>query len=138
MRKLLEVKLIDEWENNKRKNLCPVCGKEKFEFEKYRRVYCSKKCEERYSECFLFWQSFRDKFLDEHGLFCDKCKKHGEYGEFQVDHIRAIINGGEEFNKNNLQVLCLNCHKKKTKVDLILNRTKSTQLGKYGIRKKII
>jgi hypothetical protein len=37
---------------------------------------------------------------------------------FEVDHIVAIVNGGKEFDKGNLQVLCSDCHKKKTKQDL--------------------
>ena len=37
---------------------------------------------------------------------------------FEVDHIIAIVNGGGEFDKNNLQVLCSDCHRKKTKADM--------------------
>jgi 5-methylcytosine-specific restriction endonuclease McrA len=37
---------------------------------------------------------------------------------FEVDHIQAIVNGGNEFDKTNLQVLCSECHKKKTKQDM--------------------
>lgn len=37
---------------------------------------------------------------------------------FEVDHKIAIVNGGDSWDKNNLQVLCSNCHKKKTKEDL--------------------
>jgi hypothetical protein len=37
---------------------------------------------------------------------------------FEVDHIVAIVNGGGEFDHNNLQVLCHECHKKKTKSDM--------------------
>lgn len=38
--------------------------------------------------------------------------------DFQVDHITAIMNGGNEWDINNLQVLCVDCHKSKTKTDL--------------------
>lgn len=37
---------------------------------------------------------------------------------FEVDHIQAIVNGGNEFDKKNLQVLCQDCHRKKTKSDM--------------------
>ena len=37
---------------------------------------------------------------------------------FEVDHIVAICNGGDEFNVENLQLLCLGCHKKNTREDL--------------------
>lgn len=37
---------------------------------------------------------------------------------FEVDHIIAVVNGGDMFDKNNLQVLCNECHRKKTKKDM--------------------
>ena len=37
---------------------------------------------------------------------------------FEVDHITAIKNGGDMWDKKNLQVLCVDCHKKKTKGDI--------------------
>lgn len=38
---------------------------------------------------------------------------------FEVDHIKAICNGGDPWDEDNLQVLCKRCHKAKTKADLI-------------------
>lgn len=38
--------------------------------------------------------------------------------QFEVDHKIAIVNGGGEFDESNLQVLCTECHKKKTRQDL--------------------
>ena len=43
---------------------------------------------------------------------------HSGSPAFEVDHIVAIVNGGNEFDKSNLQVLCQECHKKKTKSDM--------------------
>ena len=40
-----------------------------------------------------------------------------QYDTFEVDHIKAIMNGGESLDKDNLQVLCYTCHKEKTKED---------------------
>ena len=37
---------------------------------------------------------------------------------FDVDHIVALCNGGAMWDESNLQVLCNECHKKKTKKDL--------------------
>ena len=49
---------------------------------------------------------------------------------FEVDHIQAIVNGGNEFDKSNLQVLCQDCHRKKTKNDmLIANGVKINFIG---------
>src|SRR3990167_1549346 len=36
---------------------------------------------------------------------------------FEVDHIKAIMNGGDMWDINNLQTLCKDCHKQKTKSD---------------------
>lgn len=36
---------------------------------------------------------------------------------FQLDHITALVNGGEDAD-DNCQVLCINCHDKKTQVDM--------------------
>jgi|GEM_PF-4464717 len=38
--------------------------------------------------------------------------------DFDVDHKVAIVNGGNEWDEENLQVLCKECHKKKTKGDV--------------------
>lgn len=54
----------------------------------------------------------------------DPDKQRPDYSiSFEVDHKLAIVNGGAEFDENNLQVLCTDCHKKKTKADLKKNDT---------------
>ena len=40
------------------------------------------------------------------------------YDTFEVDHIIAVVNGGDFWDEKNLQVLCYTCHKKKTKKDI--------------------
>lgn len=40
-----------------------------------------------------------------------------QYDSFEVDHKIAVMNGGEFWDENNLQVLCYTCHKEKTKID---------------------
>jgi len=172
-----------EWIINFKKGCCPVCGKTKFEFNKRMKVYCSKKCQQEYSKRIYTWQELADNFKQEHGSFCDECKKtkeqltkekddykinkrkeflknhpeiiekqrkelmdraedyyqqainlkeddihlyqyHNEeelpyqYDTFEVDHKTAVCNGGDFWDKNNLQILCYNCHKNKTKKDL--------------------
>ncbi|MFQ5786576.1 MAG: HNH endonuclease [Thermodesulfobacteriota bacterium] len=41
-----------------------------------------------------------------------------QHRSFEVDHIIAIANGGNQWDKSNLQVLCNICHKKKTAKDI--------------------
>lgn len=36
---------------------------------------------------------------------------------FEIDHIKAVCLGGDMWDKNNMRVLCNECHKKKTKED---------------------
>jgi hypothetical protein len=170
------------------------CGKERQDFMKGMRVYCTPEHREIWASKTLTWQEFRNRFMNKHGKFCDSCgRKSSEdlYWEqtavqkkyinehipqikpqiiaerllrledrynrdflqaisddidiyeaerylkskniklptvsnsridvaFEVDHKIAIVNGGPEFDENNLQVLCSDCHKKKTKTDLKL------------------
>lgn len=43
---------------------------------------------------------------------------------YEVDHIIALINGGDMWDEKNLRVLCTECHKKKTQQDLVTARKK--------------
>jgi 5-methylcytosine-specific restriction endonuclease McrA len=179
------------WRQRAKAGLCPVCGKTPQEFDKGLKVYCSVKCRDEYASKFTYWSSVREKFLREHGEFCDKCnitrekynKKRGvlldelrkqwlgnpqnkmmlderrdellvewskdwedrykrimddhwlidnsfcDYDRemrkelpdsiyFEVDHKTALVNGGDMWDVSNLQVLCGDCHKKKTILDL--------------------
>lgn len=180
-----------EWLENRELGLCPVCAKSKEEFNKGRKIYCSSECSKKYAECFISWQEYKNRLLD--NPVCAMCgltqtsfeksqkerlKKHNkelaekykdqieakklellreaekeflkkieeiknmsindweissmlrnEFDEklkedytwrsfFDVDHIVAITNGGDMWDKQNLQVLCIDCHKKKTKEDM--------------------
>lgn len=60
-------------------------------------------------------------FVRRHWLVPDKIRrKTDEYvhGRYEVDHIVPIALGGEMWDIENLQILCHNCHKKKTKKDM--------------------
>ncbi len=68
------------------------------------------------------WSYFKTRILLRDGYTCVKC---GNKEELQVDHIKAIVNGGDMWDENNLQTLCINCHKRKTKKDLKEKREKN-------------
>lgn len=49
---------------------------------------------------------------------CAKCGMLTAYPEgFQLDHIKALVNGGKD-EESQTQVLCLPCHDIKTAIDL--------------------
>ena len=78
-------------------------------------VEWSEECERRYKKIMddywildgSFWKEDRElrKGIPRH---------HG----FEVDHIRALCNGGDMWDKKNWQVLCSVCHVEKTKQDM--------------------
>lgn len=92
-----------EWIKNFKKGLCPVCAKTKFEFNKFMKVYCSKKCQKEYSKRIYVWQDLRDKIIKERGKKCVKCKKtEGQLSKEKKDYKE---NSRKEFIKNHPEVL---------------------------------
>ena len=72
-----------------------------------------------------------------HDARCALCtRKIGGAVPFQLDHITALINGGQN-RESNLQPLCLECHQAKTNTDCaeksVIYRKK---LKHFGIKKR--
>lgn len=99
-----------------------------------RSMYCSDLCA---SSAWLYCNPAKqvDRILKHQGNKCASCDfdyspgwAYDEKGltdwDYQqkhrpeVDHIVPIYKGGSAFDPKNLQVLCRNCHKEKTKIDL--------------------
>jgi 5-methylcytosine-specific restriction endonuclease McrA len=112
---------------------CPACGKPKSEWTRT-TVYmcCSKQCSEKFygEECAIQdWKEVRKKAFKRDNYTCKYCNKKftyksqydgKEYPESEKligDHIIPIAVGGEEFDINNVQTLCIQCNKIKTKRD---------------------
>lgn len=173
------------------------CGKERKDFDRFQRIYCTTEHQQDWHERTMFWDEFRNRFISKVGKTCNKCGRKEDYKEkekkgklnewkdmvkrdhtdkieqhrsellqkleeeytkimsddyvldqltrytgiegvsekpdpyngyyghaFEVDHIVAIVNGGTDFDEKNLQILCMDCHKVKTKEDMRLHRTK--------------
>lgn len=70
------------------------------------------------------WVKLRKKIIKERGSICSKCGRKAK--KIIADHKLAIAIGGNEFDENNIQLLCQKCDKKKTSLDLgvisMLNR----------------
>lgn len=107
------VNIPEEYIQNSRAGLCRVCGKTRSEWNSRRIFYCSDECWSKYQECFRTWAGVRDRIL-RRDVCCVKC---GSKDHLQVDHIKAIMNGGEMWDLKNLRALCYSCHLEKTRMD---------------------
>src|SRR3990167_629684 len=103
-----------EWLSNRKKGLC-ICGKSK---KKPYGRYCCRACKIAYGSAWVHWRQLRDQVFDVQGLVCASCHIMPEEGlpekesraNYQIDHVRAITNGGSPHDIRNLQVLCKKCH----------------------------
>ncbi len=119
---------------------CPACGKPKKQWE--RRTdwrCCSTKCSKKFYKDYytLGWQELRFKAFERDKHTCIKCgkqpkvqrqaEKDGQMLWFDTeqpddsqligDHTTAIALGGDEWDIKNVQTLCKECDKIKTKSD---------------------
>lgn len=72
---------------------------------------------------------------------CPECTRKLEPKKWQCDHIKALINGGEN-REHNLQPLCTSpCHKNKTRADVAekakVARKRASHIGVRSTRQKI-
>lgn len=111
------------------KSICPVCQ------EKPVRTglrTCSPKCNNKfYKNCCIVndWSQLKAKALKRDNY---QCVVYGcqETKNLEVDHITAIALGGDEWDLNNLQTLCFEHHKVKTKEDIrLITQKKKAELG---------
>jgi len=67
------------------------------------------------------WNTIREEVFKRDNYTCQKCGKqfstHSKVFNLECDHIVPIMHGGKEFDKQNLQTLCKECHKQKTRID---------------------
>jgi len=67
---------------------------------------------------------------------CQECNtRHVLVSEFEIDHIKPLYESygdASYFSPDNAQLLCIGCHKKKTKVDLARWRTYFKENGKQN------
>jgi 5-methylcytosine-specific restriction endonuclease McrA len=121
-------------------NCCPNCGKPKSEWK--RRIdwrCCSIECTQNYYKEFdksYSWETFRKEIFKRDNATCKKCGKRfvknapdyikEELNIFELpdetkliaDHIIPIKLGGAMWEFSNIQTLCIDCNKIKTKTDI--------------------
>lgn len=100
------------------------CGKPKKDWNsRYFQTYCSDKHRDQWWILTDYVGPHKNKFLDK-AKKCNHCgvkKKsdtHWRNFNLEMDHIIAIVLGGHPWHKKNLQALCSDCHKIKTKSDV--------------------
>ncbi len=118
-------------------NQCPNCGlpKEKWERRTDWRC-CSKECTGDFWKDhveILDWSVTRSMVFKRDNYSCKMCNKRfvnvakypphkgEEYAQSEMligDHIVPIAVGGSEFDMENIQTLCIDCNKIKTKEDM--------------------
>jgi hypothetical protein len=64
-----------------------------------------------------FNQSQREAFWSERGKVCAICNENVQLSNCEIDHILALSQGGDNSHQN-LQVLCKDCHLKKSKLEV--------------------
>lgn len=106
---------------------CFYCGKK---LTGRQRHYCSRKCGHNYYAHFN-WSSLREIILKRDRYKCLRC---GSRDYLEVDHKVAIVNGGNFFDRENLQTLCRKCHGTKTGRDVRQkNRRNKQDLTKHKL-----
>lgn len=127
---------------------CPNCGKPKVEWNRRTDwLCCSKECsQEFYSDksTIQSWETTKRKAFKRDNYTCVKCGKRfvNTYGNEEFadtsnligDHIIPIAIGGDEFYVDNVQTLCVDCNKIKTKQDM--KDIANYRNGKYTVRTK--
>lgn len=92
-------------------------------------LHCDKPCprgRKRYcsNDCLVDFfnknnhQGLRYMLMEEGDYRCIQCKNKYESADLVLDHIVPIALGGAEFDRSNLQILCIHCNKPKTAKDM--------------------
>ena len=60
------------------------------------------------------WRKYRKSYIMRQGGECESCGATPLDSHLHLDHIKPLADGGEPYDTNNLQLLCIQCHGKKT------------------------
>ncbi|HTS32740.1 MAG TPA: HNH endonuclease signature motif containing protein [Thermoplasmata archaeon] len=104
---------------------CVECGRALLT---HRTPYCSRRCQWQFHGHF-FWDSARSYVMLRDRYTCRICGHRRRARELDVDHIVEIARGGAALEYSNLQTVCRQCHRAKTKAYLASARAGSEALG---------
>ena len=111
---------LEPYKSRLEEGLCPTCAKPKDEWKRRKDwCCCSVKCTEEFVKngYVLGWGALRMKAFERDKFKCVKCGAFHEAWDLIGDHIKPISLGGDEWDLNNIQTLCSECNKIKTKAD---------------------
>jgi len=134
----------EELERRAKKGHCIVCGSG---LPKGKRKYCKRECFlnwfKQFNQVFL-WNEVKRDVLKRDNYTCVKCgfkdkeraEHHYQTGKLVVDHKIPVALGGDEFSFDNLQTLCLDCNRVKTRFDAknIATARRIVEIRKSGQR----
>ena len=123
-------KLTKEQKEWLKTSCCPICGLPKSKWN--RRTdwrCCSVDCTNKWYNLTYIWQFFKLKAFKRDKYSCVKCgekpmqrtyegKMIPDTSKLIGDHIIPISLGGEEYDLDNVQTLCIKCNKIKTAKDI--------------------
>ena len=95
---------------------------------------CSVECTERFYKEFysVSWNVYRLKVFERDNYICKMCElKVSDPSNLIADHITPISIGGDNWDMNNLQTLCVDCNKIKTAQDMKV-------ISEYRAKEKIL
>jgi len=90
---------------------CVECGAE---LPTRRTPYCSRRCRWSFHGHY-FWDSARTYVLARDRYTCQICRRRVRARLLEVDHIVEIGRGGAALEYSNLQTVCRECHRAKTR-----------------------
>lgn len=83
----------------------------------HRTPYCSRRCRWKFHGHY-FWDSARSFVMLRDRYRCALCGVRRRARELEVDHIVEIARGGAALEYSNLQTVCRDCHRSKTRAFL--------------------
>jgi len=98
---------------------CVECGAA---LASHRTPYCSRRCRWRFHGHY-FWDSARSYVMLRDRYTCQICRVRRRARQLDVDHIVEIARGGAALEYSNLQTVCRDCHRAKTRAFLRGART---------------
>ena len=111
------------------------CGTPKEMFASGRRSHCSEQHFQIWRNYIRRnWHAVRSEVLVRDYYTCQICGKYDNTGtNLDVDHIIPKSLGGDEWDHNNLQVLCRICHAEKSLLDNKKFQSRSKSFGSHTI-----